>query len=58
MDEIVRQQAPIRRITKQMARKYLTRNIVFELNDRDHEGLNLFLKYAAALDHETVGVIT
>jgi chorismate dehydratase len=56
MDEIVRQQSPVRGITEQLAREYLTRHIVFELNDRDHEGLNLFLKQAAALDCVTAGV--
>lgn len=56
MDEIVRQQAPIRGITMQLAREYLTRHIVFELNARDHEGLNLYLKHASALDRVIVGV--
>ena len=56
IDDIVRQQSPVRRISQQMAREYLTRNIVFELNDKDHEGLNLYLKKAAALDRVTVGV--
>jgi chorismate dehydratase len=50
MDEIVSEQSPIRRITQQLAREYLTHHIVFELNDRDHEGLNLYLKHAAALE--------
>jgi predicted solute-binding protein len=56
MDEIVRQQSLIRGVTEQLAREYLTRHIVYELNDRDHEGLNLYLKQAAALDRVTVGV--
>jgi predicted solute-binding protein len=55
LDQIVREQAPIRRITEQLAHEYLTRYIVFELNDRDHEGLNLYLQHAAALDRATVG---
>ena len=50
MDEIVREQAPLRRISEQLAHDYLTSHIVFELNDRDHEGLTLYLKYAAALE--------
>jgi chorismate dehydratase len=50
MDEIVRDQSPIRGITEQLAREYLTRHIVFELDGRDHEGLDLYLKYAAALE--------
>jgi predicted solute-binding protein len=49
LDQIVREQAPIRGITEQLARDYLTHHIVFELNERDHEGLNLYLKHAAKL---------
>jgi len=56
MDEIVRDQSLIRGIPPPLAREYLTRHIVFELNDRDHQGLNLYLKHAAALDCATVGV--
>ena len=56
MDQIVRDQSPIRKVSEALAREYLTRNIVFELNDKDHEGLNLYLKKAAALDRVTVGV--
>jgi predicted solute-binding protein len=56
IDEIVREQAPLRGITPELAREYLTRHIVFELNARDHEGLNLYLKHAAALDRATIGV--
>lgn len=50
IDEIVRQQHAARGLTPELAREYLTRNIVFELGPRDHEGLNLYLKKAAALD--------
>ena len=50
MEEIVRDQSPVRGIAEQLAREYLTRHIVFELNGRDHEGLDLYLKYAAALE--------
>ena len=53
MDEIVAEQAPIRRVTPQLARDYLTRHIVLELTGRDHEGLQLYLKHAAALDRLT-----
>ena len=57
IDNIVAEQSPIRGVTAQLARQYLTRNIVFELNDRDHQGLQLYLKYAATLDSVNVGVI-
>lgn len=56
MDAIVQKQAPLRGISEEMAREYLTRNIVFELNARDHEGLELYLKQALALDRVIVGV--
>jgi len=56
MDAIVQQQSPIRGITPELAREYLTRHIVFELNARDHEGLDLYLKQALALDRVIVGV--
>jgi chorismate dehydratase len=47
MDEIVREQAPLRGVSETLARAYLTRHIVFELDDRDYAGLDLFLKHAA-----------
>ena len=56
METIVKEQAPLRGITEKMAREYLTRHIVFELNARDHEGLDLYLKQALALDRVVVGV--
>jgi len=56
VDEIVKQQSPVRGVSEEMARQYLTRNIVFELNTRDHEGLELYLKQALALDRVIVGV--
>jgi len=51
MDEIVKEQAPIRRLSEETIRYYLTKNIVFELTTRDREGLDLYLKKAAALDY-------
>ena len=56
MDAIVKEQSPLRGVSEEMAREYLTRNIVFELNARDHEGLDLYLKQALALDRVIVGV--
>lgn len=55
MDAIVKEQSPLRGITEKMAREYLTSHIVFELNARDHEGLDLYLKQALALDRVVVG---
>jgi chorismate dehydratase len=56
LDEIVSEQAPIRGIAQQLARQYLTHHIVFELGEREHEGLNLYLKHAAALERAMLGV--
>jgi chorismate dehydratase len=50
MDQIVLEQSPIRGVPVELARDYLTRHIVFELNEGDHEGLRQYLKYAAAFD--------
>jgi predicted solute-binding protein len=54
MDDIVKEQAPIRGLSGETIRHYLTRNIVFELTARDHQGLDLYLKKAAALDYAAV----
>jgi predicted solute-binding protein len=50
MDEIVRNQAPARGVSEAVARDYLTRRIVFELDDCDHAGLDMFLKSAARFE--------
>ena len=55
MDAIVKKQSPLRGVSEEMAREYLTHNIVFELNARDHAGLDLYLKQALALDRVIVG---
>src|SRR5882724_7602811 len=49
MDEIVRQEHPKLGISQALAREYLTRNIVFELGDREYQGLSAFLQYASEL---------
>ena len=50
IDRIVATQAAPRSIPEPLAREYLTRHIVFELGDRDYEGLDLFLKRAARFE--------
>jgi chorismate dehydratase len=50
LDEIVRREAPSRNMTEALAREYLTRHIVFELGDREYEGMRLFLQYARDFD--------
>jgi predicted solute-binding protein len=49
LEEIVRSEYTRRGITAELAREYLTRYIVFELGDREYQGLSLFLQYAAEL---------
>ena len=49
LDDIVRQEHPKLGISEALAREYLTRNIVFELGDREYEGLANFLQYASEL---------
>jgi chorismate dehydratase len=50
LEEIVRLEAPARNISEALAREYLTRNIVFELGDREYEGMRLFVQYAREFD--------
>lgn len=49
MEDIVRQEHSKLGISEALAREYLTRNIVFELGDREYKGLAAFLQYAAEL---------
>jgi chorismate dehydratase len=48
--EIAREQAPLRGITEELARQYLTRHIVYELGPRDYEGMKLYLESALRLE--------
>ena len=50
MDEIVRAEAPARRFEPELVRRYLTHHIVFELGDRDYEGMRLYLQHALRLE--------
>ena len=50
MDQLVKAEAPIRGVSEDLVRQYLTRHIVFELGERDYEGMNLYLKHALRLD--------
>jgi chorismate dehydratase len=54
MDEMAREQAPIREISEAAVREYLTRNVAFDLGEKEHQGLQLYLKHALALDRVTV----
>lgn len=56
MDDIVQAEAPARGFPAELVRTYLTRHIVFELGDRDLEGMKLYLKHALALDRVQEGI--
>ncbi|HYK18495.1 MAG TPA: menaquinone biosynthesis protein [Bryobacteraceae bacterium] len=49
IDDIVREEHPKLGISADLARDYLTRNITFELGDREYSGLTTFLQYASEL---------
>ena len=51
IDDIVRQEHSKLGISEELAREYLTRNIVFELKDREYAGLVTFLEYASELEN-------
>ena len=47
VEDIVRAEHQRRGITAELARRYLTHHIAFELGAREYEGMDLYLKYAA-----------
>ena len=49
IEEIVRQQAPPRGLTEELARDYLTNRIRLEFGPEDYEGLDCFLRAVAGL---------
>ena len=49
MDDIVREWQAKLGLPETLVREYLTRNIVFELGDREYAGLTTFLQYASEL---------
>jgi len=50
MDEIVRAEAPARQFEPELVRRYLTHHIIFELGDRDYEGMRLYIQHALRLE--------
>jgi chorismate dehydratase len=51
IDKIAREEHSKIGISEALAHEYLTRNIVFELGEREYEGLSTFLKYASELEN-------
>jgi predicted solute-binding protein len=50
LNEIAREQSPIRGLPEPMIRHYLTSQVVLEIGPRETEGLNEFLRRAARFD--------
>lgn len=49
IDDIARSEHAKAGVSEELARSYLTNNIVFELGDREYAGLTTFLRYASEL---------
>jgi predicted solute-binding protein len=54
IDDIVRTEAPARQFEPELVRRYLTHHIVFELGERDYEGMRLYIKHALSIDRDRV----
>ena len=50
IDRISIEQAPVRGLTAEMTRRYLTRHTAFLLDENDYHGMKLFLKYVAEIE--------
>ena len=56
MGDIVHAEAPTRQFSEDLVREYLTRHIVFELGERDYEGMRLYIQHALRLDRVIIPV--
>lgn len=56
LDEVLDIECPKRSIPRDLGHAYFTRHIVFELNERDLEGMHAYLKLARALDNLEVSI--
>jgi chorismate dehydratase len=54
LNEIVSRESKERGFSEEMVREYLTRNIVFELGERDYAGLDAFLQHASRFEKISV----
>jgi predicted solute-binding protein len=50
MDDMVRAESAARHFSEEVVRRYLTQHIVFELGERDYEGMRLYIQHALRLD--------
>ena len=56
LEEIVRAEAAARHFEEPLVRKYLTEHIVFELGERDYQGLELYLERALKIERQATPV--
>ena len=52
MDDIVAAEAPMRQFAPDVVRRYLTHHIVFELGERDYEGMRLYIHHALRIERD------
>jgi predicted solute-binding protein len=50
MEDIVEAEAPARQFGADLVREYLTRHIVFELGEKDYQGMRLYIRHALSID--------
>jgi chorismate dehydratase len=54
--DIARIEGPVRGVTEELALDYVTKHIVYELGERDYQGMELYIKMALLQDQRVVGV--
>lgn len=54
MDDIVAAEAPARQFSPDVVRRYLTHHIVFELGEKDYEGMRLYIQHALRIERDRV----
>ena len=52
MDDMVAAEAPARQFDPDVVRRYLTHHIVFELGEKDYEGMRLYIHQALGLERD------
>jgi len=57
VDQIVAEESASRGLSPDLARIYLTRQVVHQLGPRDYQGMELFLRYACELSQERPAVL-
>ena len=56
IEDMVKAEGPARGFPEALIRRYFTKHIVYELGERDYEGLRAYLKHALDLDRVTIAV--